>query len=358
MNEPVHQVNEDTLFKDVSQLIENTQQKVLRKISQAGVALYWHIGMRVNQDILLCERAEYGQGIIDNLADQLQKKYGSGYSRRSIYRCVQFAKLYADEQVVLSLSSHLKWSHFIGLLSIDDKLKREFYAEMCRIDRWSTRELGEKISSMLFERTAIAKKPQKVIEAELEKLRKTNVIKPDFIIQDPYVFKYLSGREMPNEKSFEDAIIDDIEEFLLSMGTGFTFQERQKVIEVDGEFYKIDLLMYNRKLRQLIAVELKRGKFKASHKGQIELYLRWLEKYEMQPGENPPLGIVLCTEKSAEHVELLQLEKSGIRVSQVITDLPPKKVFEERLHAAITRAREIYAANKLLHLDNEQDVED
>ena len=298
---------------------------------------------------LKCARAEYGAQVIKDLASKLQMKYGRGFGHRVIHRCAQFEKLFSDENIILSLCTHLKWTHFVALLNIDTKLKREFYAEMCRIERWNTRELSKKIDSMLFERTAIAKKPEEVIEAEIVTLRESNIMKRDLIIQDPYIFKYLSGHEIKDEKTLEEAILDDIEEFLLSMGNGFTFQERQKVIEIDGDFFKIDLLMFHRRLRSMIAIELKKGKFKAADKGQIELYLRWLEKHEMQPGENPPIGIVLCSEKSDERVELLQLEKSGIRVSQYITELPSKEVFEKRLHDAIKRAREINTSTKLLN---------
>jgi predicted nuclease of restriction endonuclease-like (RecB) superfamily len=336
-----HNIDEKKLYDDVSHLIEITQKRTLREISRTGVMLYWHIGRRINHDILKFSRAEYGAQIIKNLAAKLQTKFGSGFGHRVIHRCSQFEKLFPNEKIILSLCTHLKWTHFVALLNIESKLKREFYAEMCRIERWNTRELATKIDSMLFERTAIAKKPEEIIETEIEKLRESNIIKPDLIIQDPYIFKYLGNREIKDEKTLEDAILDDIEEFLLSMGNGFTFQERQKVIEIDGDFFKIDLLMFHRRLRSMVAIELKKGKFKPADKGQIELYLRWLEKHEMQPGENPPIGIVLCSEKSDERVELLQLEKSGIRVSQFITEIPPKEIFEKRLHDAIQRAREI-----------------
>jgi predicted nuclease of restriction endonuclease-like (RecB) superfamily len=205
---------------------------------------------------------------------------------------------------------------------------------------------------MLFERTAIAKRPEAVIEKEISILRESNAIKPDLIIQDPYVFTYLNSHDIKDEKTLEDAILNDIEEFLLNMGNGFTFQERQKVIEIDGDFFKIDLLMFHRRLRSIVAIELKKGKFKPADKGQIELYLRWLEKHEMQPGENPPIGIILCSEKSDERVELLQLEKSGIRVSQFITEIPSKKVFEKRLHDAIERAREKEIVEQLIIEDS------
>ncbi|MGC1182764.1 PDDEXK nuclease domain-containing protein [Legionella sp.] len=340
MDRELSNINEEQLYSDISQLIEVTQQRALHEINRAGVLLYWHIGRRINHDILKYNRAEYGGSVIKNLADKLQKKFGKGFGLRVIHRCVQFERFFSEERIVIALSQHLKWTHFVSLLNISNQLKREFYAEMCRIERWSTRELSKRIDDMLFERTAIAKKADNVIEKEISKLRETQVLEPDLIIQDPYIFSYLSSEVLNDERTLEDAILNDIEEFLLSMGKGFTFQERQKVIEIDGDFFRIDLLMFHRKLRCMVAIELKKGKFKAADKGQIELYLRWLEKYEMQPGENPPIGIVLCSEKSDERVELLQLEKSGIRVSQFITELPPKDIFEKRLHEALERARE------------------
>ena len=341
-------MDENKLYNDVSHLIEITQQKTIREVSRTGVMLYWHIGHRINHDILNSARAEYGAQIIKNLSGKLQKKHGIGFGLRVIHRCSQFERFFPDEKIILSLNTHLKWTHFVALLNIDNKLKREFYAEMCRIERWSTRELAKKIEDMLFERTAIAKRPEEIIEKEIVKLRETSTLNPDLIIQDPYIFTYLGSHEIEDEKTLEDAILNDIEEFLLNLGNGFTFQERQKVIEIDGDFFKIDLLMFHRRLRCMVAIELKKGKFKPADKGQIELYLRWLEKHEMQPGENSPIGIVLCSEKSDERVELLQLGKSGIRVSQFITELPPKDVFERRLHEAIERAREKEIGDQLL----------
>ena len=344
-------MDENKLYNDVSHLIEITQRRTIREVSRTGVMLYWHIGHRINHDILNSARAEYGAQIVKNLSEKLQKKHGVGFGLRVIHRCSQFERFFPDEKIILSLNTHLKWTHFVALLNIDNKLKREFYAEMCRIERWSTRELAKKIEDMLFERTAIAKRPEEIIEKEIVKLRETSTLNPDLIIQDPYIFTYLGSHEIEDEKTLEDAILNDIEEFLLNLGNGFTFQERQKVIEIDGDFFKIDLLMFHRRLRCMVAIELKKGKFKPADKGQIELYLRWLEKHEMQPGENSPIGIVLCSEKSVERVELLQLEKSGIRVSQFITELPPKDVFEKRLHEAIERAREKEIGNQLLSND-------
>jgi predicted nuclease of restriction endonuclease-like (RecB) superfamily len=328
------------LFEDISTLITSAQQTALRQLSKMNVLLYWHIGKKVNEVILKEKRAEYGASVISDVANKLQAMHGRGFGRRILERCVQFAKIYPQEEVVNALSSHLKWTNIVTLLSIDDPLKRDFYAEMCRIERWSTRLLNNRIDSMLFERTALAKKPEDIIRSEIEILRETGELKPDWIIQDPYVFENLFLQPLRSEKTLEDAIISDIENFLLSMGNGFAFLERQKAIEIDGDYYRIDLLFFHRKLRRLIIVELKQGRFKAADKGQVELYLRWLEKHEMQPGENKPMAIVMCSEKSEEQVELLELDNSSIRVSQFLAELPAKEIFERRLHEAVKRARE------------------
>ena len=330
---------EQSLFEEITLLIRSAQQEAGKQINQINVYLYWMIGKKITHVILKDKRATYGAKIIENLAKNLQSIYGKGFGRRILERCVQFVRAYPKKEIILALSTHLKWTHIVTLLSIEDPLKRDYYAEMCRIERWSTRLLNNKIASMLFERTALAKKPEKIIRSEIEILRETDELKPDWILQDPYLFENLFPHAFDNEKTLEDAIINDIEEFLLRMGNGFAFLERQKSIEIDGEYYRIDLLFFHRRLRRLILIELKQGRFKAADKGQIELYLRWLEKHEMQPGENKPIGIIMCSQKSTEHVELLEIDDSRIRVAEFLAELPPKAILEQRLHDAITRAR-------------------
>jgi predicted nuclease of restriction endonuclease-like (RecB) superfamily len=337
--EPEISIDESSLLKDVCHLIDGAKVQFNRQSNTILMMLYWAIGQRINIDILKAARAEYGKQVINRLSERLLALHGRGYGARNLHRMVQLVRCYPDHKIVSSLMTKLGWTHFIYLLTIDDSLKRDFYAEMCRIEGWQTRELIKKINSMYFERIALAKKPKEVIAAEVAKLRATNELTADLVIQDPLILDSLAGQPFKTERSFEQAILDDIEGFLLHMGNGFAFLERQKSIEIDGEFHRIDLLMYHRRLRSMIVVELKMGKFKAQDKGQIELYLRWLEKNEMQPGENPPIGIVLCSEKSDETVELLQLEQNGIRVCQFLTELPPKEIFVARLHAAIDRAR-------------------
>jgi predicted nuclease of restriction endonuclease-like (RecB) superfamily len=210
---------------------------------------------------------------------------------------------------------------------------------MCKLDKWTTRVLNKQIDSMLYERTALSKKPDELIKYELNNLKQGNV-DTSVVLKDPYILDFLDLKDRYLEVDLEDAILREIEKFILELGVGFTFVARQKRIQIDNEDFKIDLLFYNRKLKRLVAIDLKLGKFKASYKGQMELYLRWLEKYEKENDENSPLGIILCADKQSEQIELLELEKSNIHVSQYLTVLPPKEVFEEKLHQAIELAKQ------------------
>jgi predicted nuclease of restriction endonuclease-like (RecB) superfamily len=223
---------------------------------------------------------------------------------------------------------------------LDDQLKRDFYAEMCRIERWSVRTLRDKIQGMLYERTGISQKPEDLARQEMAALREADRMTPDLVFRDPYLLNFLGLADTYSEKDLEAAILRELEQFLLELGTDFSFVARQKRITVDGEDYYLDLLFYHRRLRRLVAAELKLGRFKAADKGQMELYLNWLDQHDRRPGEESPLGLILCAGKSSEHVKLLQLERSGIRVAEYLTELPPREVLERKLHDAIRAARE------------------
>lgn len=323
------------LLIDIKKLIEESKNIVAVAINASMTMLFWKIGRRINQDILLNKRAEYGKQIVVALSRQLAHEYGNSFEEKNLRRMIQFASVFPDEGIVATLSRQLSWSHFVVLIPIKPALQREFYAEMCRTEKWSIRTLREKIDGMLFERTAISKMPDEVIKQEIKSIREKNVITPDIVFKDPYLLNFLGLRNTFTEKSLEDAILNEMEKFILELGDGFTFIERQKRIIVDDEDFYIDLLFYHRRLKRLIAVELKLGKFKAAYKGQMELYLRYLEKYEMQPDENIPLGLILCSEGSKEQIELLQLGKTGIKVAEYITELPDKKILRQKLQLAI-----------------------
>lgn len=330
------------LLQDIRALIENAKRNVATTVNSALTILYWRIGKRIREEVLQKKRAEYGMLIVATLSQQLTLDYGEGFTRYNLSRMIKFAEYFPDEAIVVTLSRQLSWSHFIEIIPVKNQLAREFYSEMCRIERWNVRTLRNKIAGMLFERTALSKKPDKLASIELAKLRKEDKLTPDIVFKDPYFLDFLGLKGAYQEKDLEAAILREIESFILEIGAGFSFLARQKRIIVDGDDFYIDLLFYHRNLKRLVAIELKLDKFRPEHKGQMELYLRWLDKYERKPGEDSPIGLILCASKSDEQIELLELSKSGIRVAQYLTELPPRKILEEKLHKAIQIAKTQY----------------
>ena len=235
--------------------------------------------------------------------------------------------------------TQLSWSHFLIVMPIKDPLAREFYLTMAASEHWSKRTLESKIDGMLYERTAVATKPDELIKQELTELRENNVLTPDLVFKSPYFLEFTGLKGMYSEKSLEDSLVAHLEQFIIELGNGFSFVARQKRMIIDGEDFKLDLLFYHRRLHRLIAIDLKLGRFKAEYKGQMELYLRWLEQNEMEPGEDTPLGLLLCTEGSEEQIELLQLDKAGIKVAQYMTELPPREVLQRQIQKSLAEAK-------------------
>jgi predicted nuclease of restriction endonuclease-like (RecB) superfamily len=301
--------------------------------------MYWRIGERVRSEVLQGERAGYGEQIVATLSRQLSVEFGRSFSEKNMRHMLRFSEAFADESIVSTLSRQLAWSHFLELIYLKDPLARDFYAEMCRIERWSVRTLRERIGSMLFERTALSQKPDELIRLELDALHAQGEVTSPLLLKDPYVLDFLGLQDRYLEKDLEDAILRELEMFLLELGAGFSFVARQRRIQLDSDDFYIDLLFYNRKLRRLVAIDLKLGDFKAEYKGQMELYLRWLAKHDQEPGDQPPLGIILCTGKKHEQIELLELDKSGIHVAQYLTVLPPREVFAQKIHDALALAQ-------------------
>lgn len=323
------------LINELVALIEAGKHQLVYAANATITLTYWRIGKRINADVLGNKRAKYGEQVVASVALQLKAQYGRSYDEKNVRRMMQFAQVFDDESIVVALSRQLSWNHFIALIPIKDSLQREFYAQMCRVEGWGIRTLREKIDGMLFERTAISKKPNELIQQELKALTESDTLTPNLVFKDPYFLDFTGLKDTYSEKSLEDAILQEIERFILELGSGFAFVERQKRMIIDGEDFHLDLLFYHRKLKRLIAIELKLGKFKAAYKGQMELYLRWLERYEMQVGENTPLGLILCAEGNNEQIELLQLEKAGIRIAEYLTELPDRQLLKQKLHTTI-----------------------
>lgn len=327
------------LIADIRNLIVEARETVAITVNTGITMLYWKIGQRINREILKGERAEYGARIVSELGRKLEAEYGRGFSEKSLRHMIRFAETFPDAKILSSLLRQLSWTHFIALIYITDPLKRDFYAEMCRVERWSTRVLQKKIDSMLFERTALSSKPEELAKMEIEQLRSEDKLTPDLVFRDPYFLDFLGLKGAYQEKDLETAILREMEAFILELGVGFAFLERQKRITLDGVDFYMDLLFFHRNLRRLVVIELKLGEFKPEHKGQMELYLRWLDKYERKPGEESPIGLILCAGKKRETIELLDLGKSGIRVSSYWTENLPKEIMEKRLHEAVRLAR-------------------
>lgn len=321
-------------------MIEETRKSIALAVNAGLTSLYWRVGNRIRQETLQDKRAEYGKKIVATVSRQLAIEYGSSFSETNLRRMIQFSAVFPDEQIVVSLIRQLSWTHFIALIPLKDPIKRDFYAEMCRVEKWNVKTLRDKINSMLFERTALSKKPELVVQAELEALRKENLLTADLVFRDPYVLEFLNLNDRYLEKDLEDAIMRELEQFLLEIGTGFSFLARQKRITVDDEDFRLDLLFYHRDLKRLVAIELKLGDFKPEYKGKMELYLRWLDKHERRAGEESPMGLILCAGTKKEQIELLELSRSGIHVAEYLTALPSKKDLQEKLHKAIAHARQ------------------
>lgn len=329
----------DALYQDIKQLVERSRAQVLVQVNQALVLTYWHIGKTIKQTIVTKTRADYGDATMQKLADKLVLDYGPGFGRRNLFRMVKLYQCFDRLEIVTTLSAQLSWSHLVELLKVEDGTKRSFYAELCAQSHWSVRALRERMDGMLFERTAIAKQPEQVIRQELAKLKTGAEASPALFLKDPYLLDFLDLKDGFSERSLESAILADLERVILELGSDFAFMGRQKRIQVGGNDYYIDLLFFHRRLRRLVLVELKLGEFKPEHKGQVELYLKWLAKHEQQSGENAPIAIILCSDKDAEVVALMDLEQDQIHVAEYWLQLPPQEVLQAKLHKALVEAR-------------------
>lgn len=330
-------LSEKSLLKELSQLIELSQQQLVAKANSTLTMLFWHIGNRINENILQNKRADYGKQIVVTLSRELTKKYGKNFEEKNLRRMLQFAEQFTDNSIVVTLSRQLSWSHFLALIPLKTIEAKLFYAQTASNQALGVRDLRKQIETKSFERTSIAN-----IQATPNNFNTYNLFK------DPYFLDFLGLQNTYLEKDLEEAILRELEAFILELGTGFAFVERQKRMIIDGEDFRLDLLFYHRNLKRLVAIELKLGKFEAKHKGQMELYLKWLDKYEKKEGELSPVGLILCAESSREQVELLEMHKDGIMVAEYWTELPPKKELEQKIHAILVEAKERIERKKLM----------
>lgn len=329
----------EPLFFEIKNLIETSKNNVAVTVNATISVLYWHVGNRINEEVLKDKRAEYGEKIIANLSNKLSIEYGNGWGEKQLRQCMQFATVFNDVQIVYTLCRQLSWSHIRLVMFIESPLKRDFYIEMCKLEKWSFRAFRERINSMLYERTAISKRPEATIKNDLELLKNNQIITADLVFKDPYFLDFLNLKDTYSEKDLETSIIAEIQRFIIEIGSDFAFLARQKRLMIDNRDYYMDLLFYHRRLKSLVVIDLKLGEFDAAHKGEMELYLNYLDKYEKVEGENQPIGLILCAGKNEEHIELMQLDKSNIKVAEYLTILPSKEILLEKLHKAIETAK-------------------
>ena len=344
-NEEKRQV-EEVLFSDVCQIIDGARSRIATYANTEVCLTNWYVGRRIKEDVLFNQRAEYGKQVLKTLSSQLIIKYGHGWGYEKLKHCVRSAYLFSEDDIRYATSTQLSWTHLRSLMSVKDPLERQFYAHMCGIEHWDTRTLDLKIDQQLYQRTALSRKPEEVIKHELEEAKSNHQLLPDLVFRSSYFLDMLGLPDIFTERDLESAIISQIEAFITELGSDFTFVARQKRITVDATDYYIDLLFYHRELRRLVAIDLKLGKFKPEHEGQMLLYLRYLNQNERKAWEESPIGLILCSEGNTEHIEYLMLEdNSPIKVAQYYTQLPDKKLLAEKLQKAIAIAQEHYRKN-------------
>ena len=327
----------NSLYQELAQIIEQGKRQAVAQVNSTLTLVYWQVGNRINNEVLNNQRAEYSKEIVATLATQLSDSYGKSFQEKNLRRMMQFSTVFSDFEIVAPLARQLSWTHFTILIPIKEEGKRAYYANKSIEENWSKRELKRQIERKAFERKEIAH--SQLTETSIE-------IQNSF--KDPYFLDFLGLKDGYLENDLESAIIKDLENFILELGVGFSFVERQKRIILDGKDFYLDLLFYHRKLKRLVAIELKLGEFKPSYKGQIELYLKWLDKYDKQEGENSPIGLILCAGKSNEQIELLEMGKDGIMVAEYWTELPAKDKLEAKLHQALIEAKARIEQKKLL----------
>jgi predicted nuclease of restriction endonuclease-like (RecB) superfamily len=321
--------SEVVLFKHVSAIIEKRRYSAGAYANREVTLMYWEIGNYIGSVLLDGERGEYGKQIVSSLSTQLQARYGTSFELRNLRRMVQFAAKFSDFKIVSTLSTQLSWSHIVELLPLKTTAAQLYYAHDVAERNLGVQDLRRQISRKAYERREIAN----------NKLSEKSSV-PFNVFKDPYLLDVLGLKENFLEADLEKSILTELEAFILEFGHGFTFVERQKRMIIDDEDIILDLLFYHRKLKRLVAIELKIGNFKAAYMGQMSLYLKWLNRYERQDGEEAPIGIILCTKANHKKIELLELDKAGIAVAEYWTELPPKKEFERKISEIMAEAKE------------------
>lgn len=332
----------ESIYSEVRHVIENARDSIYRNINFNMVLAYWNIGkIIVEEEQKGSNRAEYGTYLLKLLAERLTDEFGRGFTLTNLRYMRQF---YFAFPIHHALRDELSWTHYRLLLKVGKEDARSFYLVETAKNKWSTRELERQMDSLLYERLALSKDPEEVKKLSTQgQLIKTS----KDLIKDPYILEFLGIKQQQNflEKDLEDLLISRLQEFLLELGAGFAFVDRQKRITVDGDHYYIDLVFYNYILKCFVLIDLKLGKLTHQDIGQIDFYVRYFEKEEKQPGDNPTIGLILCSNKNEAMVKYTLLNESkNLFASKYKLYLPS----EEELKKELTREREFIEQEKRL----------
>ena len=340
-------IDEKAIYEHVSNIIETRKFRGGMYANREVTMMYWEVGHYINSIVLEYGRAEYGKKILPTLSAKLILKHGQSFSERNLYRMMLFAERFSKDEILPTLSAKLSWSHIIELLPLKTKEAQLYYAEDAVNRNLGVRELRRQISRKAYERREIAN----------ANLSESSAV-PFNTFKDPYLLDIFGLKDNYLEDDIEKAILIDLESFFLEFGHGISFVARQKRMIIDGDDIVLDLLFYHRILKRLVAVDLKLGRFQAAYKSQMELYLKWLDRFERQPGEEAPIGLILCATASREKIEMLELDKSGIVVAEYWTDMPPKAEFERKIREILKQAKERLARRKLLvNVEGKRNIE-
>lgn len=332
MNDLSEILNSDFIIREtydaVRNSIINAQNKVYNAVNAAMVQAYWEIGEQIYKACGESDRAEYGKGLIKYIAENLSREFGKGFDERNLRKMRQFYLAYPIRD---SLSPELSWTHYRRLMRIEDEKIREFYTEECVKSGWSVRQLDRQINSFFYERL-LSSQDKKSVSDEIQTLEP----KPEYekIIRDPYVLEFLDLEQNPHfyEKELEQAVIDHLQKFLLELGRGFSFVARQKHITFDDRHFYIDLVFYNYILKCFVLIDLKIGDLSHQDLGQMQMYVNYYTREMMNEGDNPPIGIVLCADKSDAVVKYtLPEDNNQIYASKYKLYMPTEEEFKKEL---------------------------
>jgi len=329
----VNQLIDNTLYKEVRAILDLAKSRAYTAINFAMVEAYWQIGRLIMEKQGGEERAEYGKQLLQDLSEQLTKDYGKGFDERNLRNMRQF---YQQFPIRNALRSELGWTHYRLIMKVENEKARKFYMDESIKSNWSTRQLERQINSFFYERLLSSKGIEAKNAVSAEIYTKEPDISPIDVIKDPYVLEFLglSHSEKHFESDLENALITHIQKFLLELGRGFTFESRQKRISFDGEHFYIDLVFYNYILKCFVLIDLKAGKLTHQDIGQMQMYVNYYTRELMYENDNPPIGIILCADKSESVVKFtLPEENSQIFTSKYKLYLPTEEELIRELKA-------------------------